>query len=261
MPLTRRIRYRLLALFVAMLAAIGPSHSAQGGTEPIVVGVEAQSYLPVFGVNGTEYVGYARELLDAFARDKGLTLEYRPLPVPRLYAAFLAGQVDLKFPDHPNWQADRRTGKQIVYSDSLAAFVDGVSVPRGNAGRGIAALRTLGTVSGFTPWAMHDQIKAGKVSVSENPSIEGLLRQVIGGRHHGVYASVAVVNYQLDKVWKQPGALVFDPTLPYSRDHYYASSIKRPDVIRELSAWLKQNQKFVDELKARHAVEKGFPAP
>lgn len=256
MSLPHSIRVILLAL---LLAAAGV-RAAPGGPETIVVGVENQPYLPVYGVESGEYVGYARAVLDAFARDKGLKLEYRPLPVPRLYAAFLAGQIDLKFPDNPNWQAGRRVGKDIAYSDSLAVFVDGVSVPRAHAGRGLAALQTLGTVSGFTPWAMQEPIKAGKVTVSENPSIEGLLRQVIAGRHHGIYASVAVVNFQLDKVLKQPDALVFDPSLPYSRDHYFASSIRRPDVIRELTSWLKQNRRLVDELKARYAVEKGIPA-
>jgi hypothetical protein len=35
------------------------------------------------------------------------------------------------------------------------------------------------------------------------------------------------------------------------------SSIKRPDLVRDFSAWLKQNRAAVAALKARHGVEKG----
>jgi len=102
-----------------------------------------------------------------------------------------------------------------------------------------------------------DRIKANSLAVSENSTLDALVRQTLAGRIDGAYASVAVINYQLDHVIKQPGALVFDASLPYSRDHYFVSSIKRPDLVRDLSAWLKQNRPTVAALKAKHGVEKG----
>lgn len=256
---------RLARAILALLASLAPFACAAGEparpADTIVVGVEMQSYLPAYAVENGRYVGYARDVLDAFAKDAGYRLEYRPLPVPRLYAAFFAGQVDLKFPDNPTWQAERRAGHDIVYSEPLAAFVDGISVVPTRRGAGPATLRTLGTVSGFTPWAAIDLVRAGKVALTENTSLDGLLQQVQTGRIDGVYASIAVVNHQLDHVLRQPGALVFDPSLPHSRGQYHVASIKRPDVVRDLTAWLRNNAKRVAAMKAAHAVEKGVPQP
>lgn len=242
-------------LLVAALLGLSPA--AVASQPRLVVGVEDQHYLPVYSYDNGAYTGFARELLDAFARDRGYVLEYRPLPVPRLYAAFLNGQVDLKFPDNPNWKMDLRQGRAISYSEPVAAFVDGVSVLPDRLASGVGQVRRLGTMAGFTPWAWLDLVQAGKVSVVENSSFEALVRQTLLGRIDGVYANVAVINYQLDRVVRQPGGLRFDSSLPYSRDHYYLSSIKAPAVVADFNDWMKQNRSRIQAMKQKHAVEKG----
>lgn len=238
----------ILALCVATGAAAGPT---------FVVGVENQDYLPAFTYEQGAYKGFARELFDAFARDRGYVFEYRALPVPRLYASFFGGQLDFKFPDNPNWKKDQRAGKTILYSDPVFVTVDGVSVVPEKKEATPADIRTLGTMAGFTPWAWIDRIKANQVSLSENTHFDGLIRQALAGRVDGVYASVAVMNYQLDHVLKKPGALTFNPRLPYSRDNYHLSTFKHGEVLREFNAWLKQNRASVEAMKKRHGVEKG----
>lgn len=225
-----------------------------------VIGVEDQDYLPIYGRDKGNYKGFARELLDAFAKNRGYTFTYSPLPVPRLYASFFEGVVDFKFPDHPQWKQDQRTGKQIAYSDPVLAYVDGVVVPLARKAAGADEIRTLGTMSGFTPWAWMDRVKSDKVKLVENISFDALLRQVVAGRVDGAYANVAVVNYQLENVLKQPGALVFAPQLPHSRDHYHLSSIKHPTVLLKFNAWMKTNHSTVDAMKKRYGVEKGVTA-
>jgi ABC-type amino acid transport substrate-binding protein len=226
--------------------------------DALIVGVENQYYLPVYAYEKGVYQGFARELLDTFAQDQGYRIEYRALPVPRLYASFIAGQVDFKFPDNPRWKQDQRVGKQIVYSEPVLSFVDGVSLPPNKRKMPLDGIKRLGTVGGFTPWAWIDRIESGKTQLSENSSLEALVRQTLAGRVDGAYASVAVINYQLDHVLKQPGALVFDPSLPNSRDSYYLSSIKRPKVVLEFNAWMRENQDRIAALKTKHAVEKGL---
>jgi ABC-type amino acid transport substrate-binding protein len=229
--------------------------------EPLVIGVENLHYLPLASHEKGVYRGFARELLDAFAEDLGYKVEYRPLPVPRLYAAFLAGQVDFKFPDNANWKREIRAGREIHYSDPVAAYVDGTSVAPARLGAGPQAIRRLGTLGGFTPWPWLERIRAGRPSLSENTSLEALVRQAVAGRVDGVYASVAVIHYQLDHVLKRPGALVFDAALPHSRDHYHLSTLRRPEVVREFNDWMRKNRERIAALKARHGIEKGVPAP
>lgn len=241
----------LLLLFGAGLAC---------AAEKLVIGVESLYYLPVATYEDGVYRGFARDLFDAFAKDRGYSVEYRPLPVPRLYAAFFAGQIDFKFPDNAYWKKDQRAGLNIHYSEPVATFVDGTSVLPAKAQSAPADIRRLGTMAGFTPWAWLDRIKAGSISLSENTQLDALVRQVLTGRVDGVYASVAVINYQLDHVLKQPGALVFNPALPYSRDTYHLASMTRPEVIREFNDWMRKNRNRLAAMKQRYGVEKGVPA-
>ncbi|MBU1664365.1 MAG: transporter substrate-binding domain-containing protein [Gammaproteobacteria bacterium] len=246
----RRLYPRLLLamLFWPLLA---------GAKEVLVIGVENQYYLPAYAFEKGAYTGFARDLFDAWARNRGFQVEYRALPVPRLYAAFLGGQVDFKFPDNPNWKKDARAVKSIAYSDPVAAVLDGTSVLPQHEGVSADEIKVLGTMGGFTPWAWLDRIKSGKTTLSENFNLDALVRQALAGRVDGVYASVAVINYQLDHVLNQPGALVFNPNLPYSRDNYHLSSIKRPEIVRDFNDWIRKNRDLVTALKMKHGVEKG----
>jgi polar amino acid transport system substrate-binding protein len=226
--------------------------------DKLIIGVENQFYLPIYAYDQGQYHGFARDLFDAFAQDRGYQVEYRALPVPRLYAAFFSGQVDFKFPDNPLWKQQERNGKKISYSAPVAAFVDGISVLPRNANAGIDQIKHIGTMSGFTPWAWMSRIKTGDTRLSENTHLQALIKQTLAGRNDGAYASVAVINYQLDHVLKQPGALVFNPALPNDRDNYYLSSIKRPEVLNEFNHWQQANRTRIAAMKKQYGVEKGL---
>jgi ABC-type amino acid transport substrate-binding protein len=245
-------KYRRLLWLLLILAAEGAI-----ARETLVIGVEGLYYLPLSNYENGAYRGYARDLLDAFARDRGYAIEYRALPVPRLYASFFEGEVDFKFPDNAHWKQDQRAGRKIHYSDPVAAFIDGTSTPPGKQIGNPDQIRRLGTMGGFTPWAWMDRIKTGQIRVSENTRLEALVRQALAGRVDGVYASVAVINYQLDHVLKRPGALVFNPALPHSRDDYHLSTIKRPEIMAEFNDWMRKNRDRIAAIKIKYGVEKG----
>ncbi|WP_158599903.1 transporter substrate-binding domain-containing protein [Azospirillum cavernae] len=225
--------------------------------QTLTVGVESSQYLPAYSYENGEYTGFARVLLDAFAQDKGYRLEYKALPVVRLFSELLAGNIDLKFPDNAMWSASQKTGHDVVYSVPVIAYVDGVSVVPASKGMTVDAVRSLGLMRGFTAWDWQDRIMAGTVSLHENNSFPALLETTIAGRNNGAYANVAVVNHQLERVLHKPGALVFDPGLPHTRSDYHLSSIKRPDVIAAFNAWMAANTDRVARMKAEFQVEKG----
>ncbi len=143
----------------------------------------------------------------------------------------------------------------------MVTYIDGVSVRPGQTRASADSIRLLGTLPGFTPLAWQSRIQSGAVRFVDNASVEALIRQALLGWVDGVYANVAVINYHLDQTVRQPGALKFDPALPYSRDHYHLSSIRMPAVIYEFNRWQHQNRAAVAALKAKHAVEKGVTAP
>lgn len=219
-----------------------------------VVGVEKLDYLPYYSYQGDAYRGLSRELLDAFAAAQGHTFRYEILPVKRLYKNFLDGELDLKFPDNPYWQADMKKGHGIVYSDEVLAFVDGVMVQPQKQGKGLDALKTLGTVRGFTPWDYLERIEDKQIRLIENDNFAGLLQQVIRGRIDGAYINPVVANEQLEKVLKKPRALVFDPDLPHTRGAYLVSTTKHPALIKALNRFLAEKQDLIAELKKKYDV-------
>ncbi len=238
--------------------AAGPSTAAGAGDTPsYTVGVENLHYLPAYGVVDGEYVGYARDILDAFAEAAGLSLTYLPMPVPRLYASLGAGAIDFKFPDSQHWNPDFRAAHTLAYSEPVAAYLDASVVPVDQAAITPSGVRTLGTVTGFTPFPWLDRIDAGSVTVAENTDFRALVRQVLAGRVDAAYANIAVVNRVLTQDLKQPGALVVAPALPLDAGHYRLSTIEHAEVLADFDAWMADNPALVADIKARHAVERG----
>jgi polar amino acid transport system substrate-binding protein len=236
------------------LMATGP---APAGQRELVVGVEELEYYPMYAWRDGEYVGAAREILDAFARDRNYRLTYRPLPIKRLFAELINGGIDLKFPDNPFWAADLKQGSTVSYSKPVIAYIDGVMVRPANKGMGADSVRTLGTVAGFTPFAWLDRIKAGKTVLKENPRMELLLKQAAVSHIDGAYVSVAVANHVLSTTLAMPGSLVFDPALPHSRDSYLLSSTRHPEVVSEFDAWMAANQTRIKTIKEALGAERG----
>jgi ABC-type amino acid transport substrate-binding protein len=254
----------MMGAAILLAGAGGMAALAQDNAEPpmdpapaYVVGVENLYYLPAYAIEDGAYTGFARELLDAFAADSGLTLRYEPLPVPRLYASLAADVIDLKFPDSPHWNPAFREGRDLSYSVSVVDYLDATIVPAAHADMAPQDIRTLGTVTGFTPYPWLDRIAEGSVTVAENADFRALVRQVLAGRVDAAYANIAVVNRVLDQEFDQPGALVAAPALPRDAGAYRLSTIAHPELVASFDAWMTANAERVAALKARHAVEQG----
>jgi len=99
-----------------------------------------------------------------------------------------------------------------------------------------------------------DDIKLGKIELSENNSISGLLRQVIAGRLDGAYMNVAVASFHLNNIMRQQVPLILDKGQPHTRSVYHASSITQPDIIQEFNVWLDQNTQRIKDLQHKWAI-------
>lgn len=241
---------RLLPLLVCLsLGLIAPVNA-----ETFKVGVELQPYMPYYSVQKGQYLGYGRDLLDAFAVHQGHTFIYQPLPVRRLLSDFLAGKVDFKFPDNPRWNADLKQGYTLHFSQAAAPAVDGVMVKPQFVGQGKERIRRLGTQRGFTPWPYLTDIKAGRIILIQANQIDSLLAMALSDRVDAVYLNPQVVTHHLMASGAGSQALVFDPSLAYMDDHYFLSSIQHPKVIAEFDQFLSQQAELVAALKKRHGI-------
>jgi len=242
----------------AMLILAAMVMAAPVFARDVVVGVEDLEYYPLFAVREGDYVGTAREILDAFAHTQGLHLIYRPLPIDRLFTELMSGGVDLKFPDNAQWGGDFKAGKAVSYSKPVITYIDGVMVRPMNLGRGVSAMRVLSTVSGFRPLDWKDRIADGSVTLRAQAGLEDVLKQAATGKADGAYVSVAVANYAMARLLDMDGALVFDTTLPYVRDYYHLSSVTQPEIIKAFDQWLVENADLVESVKVRMNAEKGI---
>ncbi len=224
------------------------------GSNDFVIGVENLDYMPYYTNSGGKYKGFAREILDAFGKEKGYKFNYKILSVKRLFSEFINKKVDFRFPDNPYWKGSEKKGYKIVYSEPVVGFIDGVMVSPGRKGKGVDSLKRLGVVMGFTPWDYLGLIKSKKVKATENSSFTGLIKQCIVGRVDGIYMNPVVCNYQLSKVLKKPNALVFDPGLPHTKSSYLFSTQKYPEVIKELNKFLVDRKQLVKSIKKKFKV-------
>lgn len=240
---------RLLPLLAGLsLQLLSPAHA-----ETFTVGVESQPYMPYSDVQDGQYLGYGRDLLDAFAAYQGHVFVYQPLPVRRLLSELLNDRVDLKYPDNPRWNADLKQGHTLYLSQATAESIDGVMVKPEYLGKGKARLQRLGTQRGFSPWPYLSDIESGKIILIQANQIDSLLAMVLSGRVDGIYLNPQVVRHHLYNSAKND-ALVLDPNLPYQADHYFLSSIKHPEVIQQFDAFLVSQAKQVQALKEHHGI-------
>lgn len=220
------------------------------------VGVEDIDYYPMYAYRDGAYKGAAKEILDKFAASKGYTFEYKPFPVIRLTKYFVEGKVDLKFPDSEFWAKDAKKGVNIIYSDPVLDYTDGVMVLPANKGKGIGNLKKLGTVRGFTPWDYLSLIKSGSVIAKEANSLESLTKQALHGRVDGAYFNVDVASYFLSHNKNQAGALVFDEGLPHTSSSYKLSTHKYPKLIEEFNQFLVDEAGWLAEVRRKYEINK-----
>jgi polar amino acid transport system substrate-binding protein len=230
--------------------------AAQAKQTTFTVGVEDLDYFPQYAHTGTQVTGFGRELLDAFAKSRGYKFEYRMYPLSRLsLEAFKNQSLDFKYPDNSYWETKLRKLVTVHYSNPVMPYIDGVLVLPENKGRGIASFKVLGTMTGFTPWNYLDLIKDKKVTVFENDGFVSLLKQTSMKRVDGAYVNVEVAKYQLREVLKTPDALVFDPDLPHTKDYYYLSTVKHPQIIAEFNAFLAKETQLYEQIRKKLQIE------
>lgn len=247
---------RMARWAVAALAAWSMS-AAVAADKQYTIGVEELQYYPLHTTNKDHvFSGFAREALDAFARQQGYSFRYVPLPINRLYVAFLKeGAVDFKYPDNPKWKGELRGTLNIAYSAPLVVSKEGALVLPKNRGRPLHQLRSLGTVLGFTPWPYLPAIERRALFLSVDDGLDGLLRHALAGHIDAVYANVDVANYVLTEKLNMPGSLVFDPGLPHARSDFSLASLRHPQVLKEFDAFLRREQLQLRQLRIKYKMD------
>jgi len=243
------------ALCLAAGSAPAAEHAAEHAAEYTVC-VEDLDFYPIYRTRDGVYEGFARELLDAFARKQGLRFKYRPLPVRRLFRDFYEfGVCDFKFPDNPTWQVGIKSRAKPVYSKPVVDVLEGLMALPSNRDRPLDEIRRLGTIQGFSPWPYAKQIDSGHMQLTQTNSTESLVRMAMLGRVDAIFHAVPVVEESLDHALHQPGALVFMAALPSYRAEFSLATLKHAEVVNALNGFLASSHKaLLDQLRKRYGL-------
>jgi len=217
------------------------------------IGVQSfKYYLPYSQFSNGKYSGFNKELLDMFAKNKDYNFTYKAYPLKRLYKTFLNQKLDFKYPDNPYWNASLKEKSNILYSDTVIEYIDGVMVLPENKNKKPQELKKLAIVAAFTPYPYLKDIKEGKIKTYEVFDYRNLITKALKKKVDGIYSNIAVSQYYLKNVLDKKNQLVFDDNLPYIKNYRSLSSIKYPHIIVEFNAFLKEKKRDIDILKKKY---------
>lgn len=243
------------AAFAALLLALQPLGTpAIAQTTTYTIGVETTEYFPIYAYRNNQYTGYSHDLFEAFAAKKGYKFNYVALPVLRLFTDYVAkdSKLDFKYPDNPQWRTDIKKDTPISYSKPAFESVEGGMVLPDRVGKGIGAIKVLGTIRGFTPWPYQDALDAKKFVLESSDNLASLVQKGLAGRIDAIFVNKDIAEYHLANELKKPGVLVMDKDLPNNDVAYLLSTRKYPKVIEEFNAFLEGDQALVAQLKAKY---------
>lgn len=214
------------------------------------LGVERIDYYPYYTTNiSGKYIGFAKDLFDYFSKKNNISFTYEPRPVARLIDEFLKGRLDFKFPDSSIWRKDLKEKYDIIYSDDVVDFVDGIIVKVENKNKEIGFLKDVGTIIGFT---VIDNYK--KIHFEESSNIETLIEKLNANRLDGIYINIAVGMNFINNNSKLKNKFIFRKDFPHKKGTYKLSTIKHKELIKTFNKFLKKESKEIKLLKDKYKL-------
>ena len=244
-----------LAAWVTAVALLAPVATLPASAEPLVVGVEEVQLWPYARPDDERvFVGYLRELLDAFARDRGHELTYELAPLKRLLLGLGGQEMTLFVPDNPSWSVESKQGIELHYTTPVAIALDGFAVLPGREdevpGQGI---HNIGAILGFTLEPLFTATELELLTFDRASGFESLFRALLLGRVDAVHCNLAVADQVLHTLGHPPSVVSWSQGLPRLRSTFHFSS-QNAELIAEIDAWMLANPETVDRLRREYGL-------
>ena len=241
----------MINLLLAILAS--PTYAK----DKLIIGVESNDYYPHYQFINDELNGFARDLLDLYASENNLEIEYRSIPLKRLIKEVRNGRFHFKYPDNPKWNKTEKEG-MFQYTKPIVRYIDGTMVLDAYLKTPIKRIKRIGTLIGFTPWPYFDLIDKGEIEVIHGRSLEGIIQRTLQQGNDAIYANIDVALYQLSQDYPEKTIgefpLKFDSTLPFADSYYALSTVKYPGKLKKFEDWMLFNRDKIQKLEAKHGV-------
>lgn len=249
-----KVKFGLGLLWVTLLLCTRNTQA-----DEFIIGVEDVSYYPHFDFQQKE-AGFAKALLDKFARDHQHSFTYIPLPIKRFSEWLYEEDIDFKYPDNQRWQQLGETHKVKVYfSNDIVRLTAGTLVLAKNRQKPRRFIKNLGTLSGFQVTLWLDSIRQGKVKLLEDPSTRMLIKHLQHGIVDGLDMDYSVVLHQARQMGVKQQIVISD-TLPRQNYAFQLSTLRHPKTITQFNLWLQNNHKFLAQLKKQYQIANVQPA-
>ncbi len=219
------------------------------------VGVENIDYYPFYSVNSRgEYVGYARDVLDLFAKKKGFKFIYEARTLKKLNEQFIKERrFDFKFPDNKFWAKEVKDTVEVFYSSPICNFVDGVIVNKKDKDKDINYFKAagIGVVRGYSILGYEN---AGIV-ISESPDIATLIERLKYGRISGAYFNVEVALNKVNGDKNLKNKFFFNQKIPFYKSSFDLSTFNHPEIIEDFNLFLSENRDEVNKIKEKYGIK------
>lgn len=240
----------IFAICFALL--ISPIASA----ETLVVGIENQEFLPHYTIRNGNFTGFAAQVLLLFSKTSHHKLRIKAVAARHMLTKMRAGEIDLRYPDNPNWQAALKgNDKQaIYYSDNLVRYREGSLVVKEKSTLPVGQIKTIGIVRGREPVAYLGLLNARKVHAKEKSDLESLIKAALLGHVDVAYYNIDVAQFRLNAMGIS-NDLQFNDRLPYESDYYRLSTMRHKKIIDEFNRFLVQYQGDIEKLKLKYHLQ------
>ena len=216
-----------------------------------IIGSQNINYFPHYHFESDTDKGFAWSLLEAFARQQGISFSYQSFPIKRLQRELQKGTIDFVFPDNARWHSE--ADQQKIYSVGFITTTSGTIITRNKLGRGISEFKSLALPFGFTPvkWQGIDGFE--KIRKIATPDAISALKMVVLGRVDGADVEYNVMQYARKSIDPEY-TLVMDKSLPYSEVEFQLSTIKSGHLIESLNLFIQNQKHLVNALRQEYNI-------
>lgn len=221
--------------------------------ENYTVGAQNIRYYPHYDFNSDVDKGLGWAILEAYANNSGHTFTYHAMPILRLQRELVKGNVDFVYPDNPKWYDAPGNEVKKYYSVPLVRALAATLVKPENKYQTIDFVQRLAMPLGFTPVHWRQRVDSNLtrlVSVNDSTIALQLLQR---NRVDAADLEYNVVQY-IVSITPELGPFTLAPNLPHENIGFMLSTIRHPELIKDLTEFILSNPKIMQTLYERYKV-------
>ena len=179
------------------------------------------------------------DFLLTFAKNNNFNLEYRELNKTDRIHSFLNHDIDFRFPDNPTWSAATKRNQEVIYSDPIYYYVEGLFIRNEDVEKfnHLKDIKKIGIAGDVVPWFLHHNVEIQKMKLVQLPKNRLLMKALLSGEVDAAYSDFYLGDFTINEL-ELENKITFAKNLPNINDYYYLSTIKHPEIVDKFNLWM-----------------------